>query len=649
MNSPEISVLAAILLCLGGAVATLLCARWRRVAGLLNLAVTLMSAVLVGVAVVHVLTHGPGSGATFMPFPKLGFALRLYVDGLSAVFLALAALIAVPAALYSVTYMDHYAEYGVGRYYPHFLVFLSAMYGLVSTTDMMWFFFIFWQLMTLPGYALIRFEHRRRENVQAANRYLWMMQLACAATMVGAAILATGGAEMSDARGRLAYDFDTVSPRLTELLLARPGLSTLAFALFLLGFGIKMGMWPFGVVWLPAAHPAAPSPISAMLSGVMIKTGVYGLLRYFLWLVPAEGRDSFPLAAWGFLIAGLGTITLLLGTWEALRQEQTKRLLAFHSIGQIGYILLGIGSALALLEAGPGAAPLAGLALFAALFHTVNHGIFKGLLFLNAGTLLFRSGTQDLNRLGGWFRHLPITGVTALLAAFAIAGVPPLNGFASKWTLYVTGVRGGDYVAYLPVCTVVAILTSALTLASFLKFFGASFLAPGRATPRPTEPLREVGGAMLIPQVFLAALCLVLGILPALGYGFLGRALHASHQGLGSVLADALPANTAPLAGLAWLPGQALLWPLALCVLLGLALLVAAVLYRLGRAGTRRVPRWQCGYVTDANTPPYSAHHYYGELKRVVGTAPRVPAASDTSSGAQSAAPAPAASATKKP
>lgn len=649
MSSPEINVLAAILLCLGGAVATLLCARWRRVAGLLNLAVTLASAVLIGVAVVQVLAQGPGSGATFMPFPRLGFALRLYVDGLSAVFLALAALIAVPAALYSITYMEHYAEYGVGRYYPHFLVFLSAMYGLVSTTDMMWFFFIFWQLMTLPGYALIRFEHRRRENVQAANRYLWMMQLACGATMVGAAILATGGAEMSDARGRLAYDFDTVSARLTELLQLHPGLSTLAFALFLVGFGIKMGMWPFGVVWLPAAHPAAPSPISAMLSGVMIKTGVYGLLRYFLWLVPVGARDSYPLGAWGFLIAGLGTITLLLGTWEALRQEQTKRLLAFHSIGQIGYILLGTGTALALLAAGPAAVPLAALALFAALFHTVNHGIFKALLFLNAGTLLYRAGTQDLNRLGGWFRYLPVTGVTALIAAFAIAGVPPLNGFASKWTLYVTGVRGGDYVAYLPVCTVVAILTSALTLASFLKFFGAGFLAPGRAAPRATGPLREVGGAMLVPQVFLAAFCLLLGILPAIGYGFLGKALHASHQGLGSVLADGLPGNTAPLAGLAWLPGQAVLWPLSLCVLLGVALLVAAVLYRLGQAGTRRVPRWQCGYATDANTPPYSAHHYYGELKRIVGAAAHGPAAAEPQTGAPAGGPPPPEGAPKKP
>ena len=180
-----------------------------------------------------------------------------------------------------------------------------------------------------------------------------MMQIACAATMIGAELLAVGG-KAASGRASLKYDFDTVSANLPLLLSTRPGLTALAFGLFLVGFGIKMGMWPFGQFWLPDAHPAAPSPVSAMLSGVMIKTGVYGLMRYFLWLVPAGAQADYPLARWGMLVAVLGTITLFTGTMQALKQEQSKRLFAFHSIGQIGYILLGMGTCMALLPANSG-------------------------------------------------------------------------------------------------------------------------------------------------------------------------------------------------------------------------------------------------------------------------------------------------------
>ena len=291
----------------------------------------------------------------FPIIPQIGLVLRVYVDGLTAVFLLLAALISVPAALYSIVYMRNYEGYSVARYYPYFLLFLAAMYGLVSTTDMMWFFFIFWQMMTLPGYALIRFEHKNPANIRAANKFLIMMQIACAATMIGAELLAVTGAAASGSAS-LKYDFDTVSANLPLMLSTRPVATALAFALFLIGFGIKMGMWPFGQFWLPDAHPAAPSPVSAMLSGVMIKTGVYGLMRYFLWLVPPAGQADYPLAKWGLLVALLGTITLFTGTMQALKQEQSKRLLAFHSIGQIGYILLGTGVCMSLLPAmGPNA------------------------------------------------------------------------------------------------------------------------------------------------------------------------------------------------------------------------------------------------------------------------------------------------------
>jgi hydrogenase-4 component B len=402
MMTPEQAVVAAMLVCFAGAIVTLLASRNRTVAGWLAFAFAALSGGLILSGVIQVLRHGPSPPAEFLRMPGFGFALRVHVDGLSSVFLLLAVLVAVPAALYSISYMRHYPDYGVARYYPYFLLFLAAMYGLLSTTDMMWFFFIFWQLMTLPGYALIRFEYRTPGNIRAANKFLVMMQIACAATMVGAWFLAAVGTSAAG-NPHLKYDFGAVSASLPAMLRTKPFDTGVAFALFLAGFGIKMGMWPFGQVWLPDAHPAAPSPVSAMLSGVMIKTGVYGVMRYFLWLVPPAGAADYPLANWGGLIAVLGAITLFTGTMQALKQEQSKRLLAFHSIGQIGYILSGTGACMIFLPASQPQAlrSLAAVAFFGAIFHVLNHGVFKALLFLNAGSMLAATGTQDLNKMGG--------------------------------------------------------------------------------------------------------------------------------------------------------------------------------------------------------------------------------------------------------
>ena len=620
MMTPEQAVVASILLCLAGAGLTLLAARNRTLAGWIAFLVTAATAGLILFAVVRVLTAGPSpQPAAFWSLPAIGFALRVHVDGLTAMFLLLAAVIGVPAALYSIAYMRHYEDYGVARYYPHFLLFLAAMYGLLSTTDMMWFFFIFWQMMTLPGYALIRFEHRKPANVHAANKYLLMMQIACAATMIGAELLAVTGAA-AHGGGNLKYDFDTVSANLPLLLATRPRVTALAFALFLVGFGIKMGMWHFGQVWLPDAHPAAPSPVSAMLSGVMIKTGVYGLMRYFLWLVPADAMADYPLAKWGLVVAGLGTITLFTGTMQALAQEQSKRLLAFHSIGQIGYILLGTGACMALLPAaGPNVAALAAVAFCGALFHVLNHGLFKGLLFLNAGSLLHATGTQDLNKMGGLMKFMPLTALTALVASFSISGVPLFNGFASKWCIYVAAIQGSGSARYLPVCAIIAILTSALTLASFIKFFGVSFLsrASTLVTSRAAGPGGlEVGWLMQVPQVALASLCVLLGVAPALAFRLMAHALAASPQGLGGMLAGAAPMAGGWLTGLREFDGAAVFVPLALAAMLGLMLLVAYGITKLAGAPRRAAAPWLCGYASEAESNRYVAHNFYGEIKR---------------------------------
>jgi hydrogenase-4 component B len=616
--TPEASVILAILICIAGAVLTLLVSRNRTAAGWLAFVFTLATAVVMISTAVQVLSSGAGHQQEFPIIPQIGLVLRVYVDGLTAIFLLLAALISVPAALYSIVYMRNYEDYSVARYYPYFLLFLAAMYGLVSTTDMMWFFFIFWQMMTLPGYALIRFEHRNPANIRAANKYLIMMQIACAATMIGAELLAVTGSAAGG--GGLKYDFDTVSANLPLMLSAKPGATALAFALFLVGFGIKMGMWPFGQFWLPDAHPAAPSPVSAMLSGVMIKTGVYGLMRYFLYLVPPAAQANYPIAKWGLVVALLGTITLFTGTMQALKQEQSKRLLAFHSIGQIGYILLGTGACMSLLPGlGPNAAALAAIGFLGALLHVLNHGLFKALLFLNAGSMLHATGTQDLNKMGGLIKFMPLTAITAIVASFSISGVPLFNGFISKWTIYVATVQGGESARYLPLFAVIAILTSALTLASFIKFFGVSFLSRASAlvTARAAEHARlEVGWTMQLPQVALALACVLLGVVPAVGFSLMQRALETSSQGYGTALAKAAAVETGLWAGTAQLQSAAVFAPIVFAVALGLMFLVVRALSKLGSASRRAAAPWLCGYVREADCHRYSAHNFYVEIKR---------------------------------
>jgi hydrogenase-4 component B len=617
MMTPEQAVVASILICIAGAFLTLLLSRLRTVAGWICFVAVLSAAVLIFQGALTVLISGPAQHpSSFFEVPGIGFSLRIYVDGLTAIFLMLAAFIAVPASFYSIKYMRIYDEYGVARYYPNFLLFLAAMFGLLSTADMMWFFFIFWQMMTLPGYALIRFENKKPENIRAAKKYLIMMQIACALTMLGAAIIAPSVASSTS----MKYDFDTVSAGMPDLIHMHPIIVSFAFLLFLAGFGIKMGMWPFGQVWLPDAHPAAPSPVSAMLSGVMIKTGVYGLMRYFLWLVPSTGWDYFPLARWGFVITLLGTITLFTGTVQALKQDQSKRLLAFSSIGQIGYILLGIGVCMVLLQIDNHKyASLAAIGFCGALLHVINHGVFKSLLFLNAGSMLHATGTQDLNKMGGLMKFMPITAITLIIAACSISGVPLFSGFVSKWSIYVAAIQGSEVAGYLALCVFIAIVTSALTLAVFIKFFGVSFLS--RASTLVTSKTErqeriEVPWMMQLPQICLAAVCLFLGMAPFVSYSLVQKVMAASPHAYGALLAGAAPVTGGLLSGVTNQQGTVLLMPFAVAILLGFMFVLTYVISKLGSPQRRAVAPWLCGYAVEADCHRYTARNFYAEIKR---------------------------------
>jgi formate hydrogenlyase subunit 3/multisubunit Na+/H+ antiporter MnhD subunit len=552
-------------------------------------------------------------------------ALRFHVDGLTAIFLLLVAAVAVPATLYSVAYMRRYTDYSLASFYPCLLLFLAGMYGLLATSDMMWIFFGFWQFMVLPGCILIAFEHRKPETWRAARSFLVFMEISCALAMLGAGLLATN---LSSAftSGNPAYDFGSIAAGLPALLAAKPLFAELAFALFFIGFGINAGMWPFGQKWLPAAHASAPAPFSAMLSGIMIKLGVYRLLRCFLWLAPLHSQMGTTLAGWGLVFCVLGTITLFTGTMQALRQEQSKRLLAFHSIGQVGYILLAIGISMAVLPSDSQAArTIAALALIGALFHLINHALFKGLLALNAGSMLYATGTQNLNQMGGLMKYMPLTAITALIASLSISGVPLFNGFVSKWTIYVAAIQGSEFARYLSVCALVAILTSALTLASFIKFFGASFLSRTSALvrERANAGRTEVTWIMQLPQVFLAAACVLFGIVPFAGFRILQLALQ--HTQALRTFAEVIPFTGGSVAGISPAAGSAAFVPLAIAAALLLMFILAFGISRLGGSTKRAAAPWLCGYALEAESNRYIAHNFYGEIKRYfhwIGGAP---------------------------
>jgi hydrogenase-4 component B len=639
-------MIAAFVVLASGAVLVIPVSRSRLLVGQVAFGATALASVLAIGAALSVLIAGPGKAATVWALPQYASTLRIHVDGLSAVFVLLIAVVSALSALYSIQYMEHYRDYALHRYYPYFLLFIAGMYGIVVVTDLMAGFFLLWQLMTLSSYALVRFEYKQRDNVRAAVRYLVAMEIACGFILIGAGILAQGPVTLPD-ETLLRYDFDAIRHGLPTLLRTGGSVVTAGLTCFLVGFGIKAGMWPFGQLWLPAAHPAAPSPVSALLSGVMIKTGIYGLMRSFLWLVPVEALDTYPSEVWGLVIAGLGTATLFIGTTQALGQDQSKRLLAFSSIGQVGYIFLPLGASLALLKAGQSDDSillLATIGFSASLFHTLNHGLFKSLLFLNAGSLLYATDTQDLNQMGGLIKYMPATAVTALVASFSIAGVPLFNGFASKWSIFITTILGSRHAPYLAVCAVLAMLTSVLTLALFLKFFGTSFLS--RVSHRVAERAEsghvgEVGWPMLAPQLILAALCVVLGLAPHLGYRLIHGALAASRQGLGVALAKLPSLDAAGLTGVTGPGGLAVLSPLIVAGVFVLLLLLAVGISLLGGAVRRTAEPWLCGYAAESDQMRYGARNLYREVARYLPWVGRTPMQPGGNGAARPSAPIP--------
>ena len=436
--------------------------------------------------------------------PLLTFAIRL--DPLASFFMLTISLAGLSAAIYALGYVtEFYGRVSLGALGSLFNGFLLSM-TLVVIADNGFFFLIVWELMSLLSYFLVVTEHEKADVRYAGFFYLIMTHVGTAFIIIAFLIFFQG-----------AGSFSFESFRHPEQPLPE-GMRTLVFLMALIGFGTKAGIVPLHV-WLPYAHPAAPSHISALMSGVMIKTAIYALIRvYFDFL-----GGQFPWW-WGFVVLVIGAVSALLGVMYALMEHDLKSLLAFHSVENIGIILLGIGAGMIFQTYG--LKELAALGLLAGLYHTINHAMFKALLFLGAGSLLYATHTRNMEEYGGLLRRMPWTGVFFLIGAVSISALPPTNGFVSEWLVFQSLFLSFQLPTVflklmLPIAAAMLALTSVLALACFAKAFGISFLAlPRSAHARHAE---EVPVPMRLGMALLALVCVALGVAPMVVVPLLDR------------------------------------------------------------------------------------------------------------------------------
>ncbi len=556
-----------LLLTLLGAMAGIVCA-WRMPRAWL---VCTASAGLAGcAAAVSVFLRGAWDWQS--DFLLGGEPLHVRLDAISAFFLVLLSVLGMAGTLYASEYWSpkaHPRSARSGRaWWNAVLIFM----GLVLVASNGLHFLIAWELFAVSGYFLITLERHRSEVRKAGWLYL-------AASHTGTLCLFAFFICLSVRLGTWDLGPMRQYPELAPL-----------FWLALAGFGLKAGLFPLHI-WLPSAHANAPSHVSALLSGVAIKMGIYGLVRFTGWL-------PVPNSA-GWVIGALGVASAVLGVAFALAQHDLKRLLAYHSVENIGIILIGLG--FAMIADANGHPAWGQLALFGGMLHVWNHGLFKGLLFLGAGSVLHATGTRHMSSLGGLWRSMPWTAGCFALGAAAISGLPPLNGFVSEWLVYLglfgaVDARGMAAIGAVPAAILLAV-TGALALACFVKVTGVVFLGFPRSDK--ARHAHESGWRMRIAMLGLAIPCVVIGLAPALVWPVL-RQVSAAWQGGGESVPVAPPV---PILALGF-------WNLIVAIL-GIGA-VALVWKRVRGNGLKRSLTWDCGYAAPTARMQYTAGSFAG-------------------------------------
>ncbi len=522
--------------------------------------------------------------------PWVGSHFRL--DALSAFFLVVINLGAAAASLYGLGYGRHEQE--PQRVLPFFPAFLAAM-NLVLLADDAYTFLASWEFMSLTSWALVMARHQEPDNRRAGYVYIVMASFGTMALLLAFALLAgpIGG-----------YTFAAM-----RASGATPGLAGLVLALALTGAGSKAGLVPLHV-WLPLAHPAAPSHVSALMSGVMTKVAIYGFIRIVFDLLGP------PAWWWSVVVLTLGGITAVMGVLYALMQHDLKRLLAYHTVENIGIIYIGLGLALAFKVFGMPSA--AALALTAGLLHVFNHSLFKSLLFFGAGAVQTATGERDMEHLGGLIHRMPQTAFAFLVGCVAISALPPFNGFVSEWLTFQAILLSPQLPSWglkllVPAVGTLLALSAALAAACFVKAFGITFL--GRARTKAAQGAHETDRFSLTAMFVFAALCLIVGILPGLFIDALAPVVK-------TLAGDRMPMQS----GINWLS----IVPIAesrssyngLLVFLFIAAsasLAAFAIHRLASDVVRKAPAWDCGF-PDANpATQYTAASFAQPIRRVYG------------------------------
>ena len=575
---PQTLLLLTILGYVLGAAASLFCLRAGKAANVLAFGIAALAALNGVVASVAGLLTGAATArcsVQILPalIPYIRFSIRL--DALGLFFTLLVSLVGLAIAIYSLGYNRQFlGRKSLGVFGAFFNSLLLAI-TLVFLADNAFFFLIAWEIMALSAYFLVSFEHEQEESRNAGVLFFVMSHIGTGCLILGFLLLfqASGG-----------YDFNGFHA-VGSMMATGP--RNAAFVLFLAGFGVKAGIIPLHI-WLPVAHPAAPSNISALMSGILIKTGIYGIIRVcFDFMGP-------PPDWWGVTLLAIGTISAVLGVLYALMEHDLKRLLAYHSIENIGIILMGLGAALMFLHTGHPV--LASLALVAGLYHTINHAVFKALLFLGAGAVVRAPRTRNMEEMGGLVGRMPRTAFCFLIGAVAISALPPLNGFVSEWLTYQSLLQGFGTTQSLirlifPLGGAMLALTGALAAACFVKAYGITFLAQPRSEHAACA--REAGGPEVAAQILLTAVCVFLGLFPTQFIRLLdpvtsqlaGSALSAQAGLLGGfVLSGATPTGgSVSTLGLSLMAACLLPVPLALWWVFSRKTLV------------RRGPTWDCG------------------------------------------------------
>lgn len=548
-------------------------------------------AFLSALAVLLGLTGSPAALTLPLGIPWVGAHFR--IDALGAFFLLVVNLGGAAASLYGLGYGRHESE--PHRVLPFFPAFLAGM-NLVVLADDAFTFLLSWEFMSLASWALVMAHHRIRDNARAGYIYLIMASFGTLALLLAFGLLA--GAENN-------YTFEAI--RAGEHV---PWVGALVLGLVLLGAGSKAGIVPLHV-WLPLAHPAAPSHVSALMSGVMTKVAVYGFIRVVLDLL---GQPSW----WsGMVVLVLGGITAVLGVLYALMQHDLKRLLAYHTVENIGIVYIGLGLTLAFSANGMQAA--AALALTAALFHVLNHSIFKSLLFFGAGAVLTATGARDMEHLGGLIHRMPYTSFTFLVGCVAISALPPLNGFVSEWLTFQAILQSPDLPQWglkvvVPAVGGLLALSAALAAACFVKAFGVTFL--GRPRSNAARTASEVDRFSRAAMLAFAGLCLLAGIFP-------GVVIDSLAPVALSLTGEHMPVQIG-VHGLSIVPiAESRSSYNGLLVFIFIAVsasLAAYVIHRFASRALRRAPAWDCGFPDPNPATQYTAGSFAQPIRRVFGT-----------------------------